>query len=157
PAVGVIVLQDTLLGRPSPGVSAASWITDEDPVDFGQSQNLLRGLNAEGVPWSCGARNRTHLPYSGDPATRGGCPDSQPGDKRLLISTGPYDVNPTGLIYFVVAFVVGDHGAALSVKENVTALREGFIAAREAWRDSFSQVPPTPTVAALAPGFANPS
>src|SRR5262249_14472572 len=51
PAVGVIVLQDTLLGRPSPGVSAASWITDEDPVDFGQSQNLLRGLNAEGVPW----------------------------------------------------------------------------------------------------------
>jgi hypothetical protein len=155
PAVGVIVLQDTLLGRPSPGVLGASaWTTDQDPVDFGETQSLLRGLNAQGVPWRCATFTR--FPYQGDPVAGTGCLDSIPGDKRLLITTGPYDVNPNAVIRFVVAFVVGSKAGAYSVKDNITALREGFLAARDAWRNSFSEVPPTPTTASLAQGFANP-
>jgi hypothetical protein len=157
PAVGVIVLADTLLGKTSPGIRGTGiWVTDQDPTAFGQSQSLMRGLDRFGVPWQCNG-TETNFPYGGDPVTGTGCLDPVPGDKRIMISTGPYDLSPSGVVRFVVAFVVGDKGGAVSVKENVAALREGFVAAREAWRNSFSNLLPIPTQASLAPGFANPT
>jgi hypothetical protein len=156
PAVGAIVLEDTLLGHASPGVlSASAWTTRDDPVSFGSAQNLLRGRNALGVPWQCATF--TKFPYQGDPVAGTGCLDSLAGDQRLMISTGPYDVPANGLIRFVVAFVVGYKDGALSVKDNITALREGFAAAQAAWRDSFSEALPIPTQASLSSAFSNPS
>jgi hypothetical protein len=74
-----------------------------------------------------------------------------------MITTGPYDVNPKGVIRLVVALVVGDKSSAVSVKENVAALREGFVTARDAWRSSFSSLLPIPTQASLSPAFPNPA
>jgi len=156
-AFGVCVLADTLLGRQSQGVSAlTSWRADEDPVSAEEAQHLVRGLDAKGDSLLCEASPTPFL-YSGDPVQGTGCLDGTAADKRLLVSVGPYGVKAGGAVRFVVAFAVGDRLGAVSVKDNVAALRVAFGAAREAWRDSFSQVMPAPAQASLGAAFANPA
>src|SRR5262249_859020 len=92
-----------------------------------------------------------------DPVTGTGCLDTNPGDKRILLSAGPFDVFAKNTVNVVFAIVVGDDGSAVSVKDNVAALRKGFVAARDAWRSSFSDLLPIPEQPSLAQGFANPS
>jgi len=159
PAIGVCVLLDSLKDRfPPPIRSISAWSVDKDPESYSAALNLVRGLQGTGAPWLCSEDSSVTLsPYDGDPVAGTGCLDRIPGDKRLLISTGPFDVNPGATIDLVVAFVVGSDAAATSVKDNVAALEEGFAAAHQAWRDMFSQVLPVPTQPALSAAFPNPS
>ena len=158
PAVGVCVLADSLRGGPAWRVSTASaWLMENDPTSYQQALSLVRGRQANGDPWVCGDTSTTHFPFSGDPVTGEGCLDPRSGDKRMLITIGPYDVLRNQTIDFALAIVVGDKTGATSVKENLSALREGFAAARDAWRDSLSKLPPAPAQVSLAPIYPNPS
>lgn len=160
PAVGVCVLLDSLMNRVNyqPIRSISAWTVNEDPESYSASLNLVRGLQSSGDPWLCPAdSSATRFPFYGDPVAGTGCLDPIPGDKRLLISTGPFDVNPGATVDLVVAFVVGAKAGATSIKDNVADLEDGFAAAHEAWRDMFSQVLPVPTQPGLSAAFPNPS
>ncbi|HEV8479768.1 MAG TPA: hypothetical protein VGR66_03150 [Candidatus Eisenbacteria bacterium] len=156
PAVGVCVLLDSLRNRPVPPVHAiSSWTSETDPESYEQALNLARGYTKSGENWMCGP-DTTKFLYDGDPFSGTGCLDPVPGDKRLLVSTGPFDVNPGALIDVVIAYVVGSRAGATSVAENVQALREGFAAAREGWVNLFSDALPVPASPALSPASPNP-
>jgi len=145
-----------LRNRPVPPLHAiSSWTSVTDPESYDQSLNLARGYDASGNSWMCGPDSTKYL-YDGDPVSGTGCLDPVPGDKRLLVSTGPFDVNPNAVLDVVVAYVVGSEAGATSVAENVQALRDGFAAAREGWAHLFSEALPVPTTPALGTASPNP-
>ena len=155
PAVGAVLLADSLTNRPRAGLHAtAAYPASLDPDSFGESLNLIRGLDKNGQPWMCSGAG-TRFPYAGDPATSA-CPDSAGGDKRLLLSVGPYDVNPGSTVFVTVAFLVASDPRARTSADNVPLLLRTAQGVRDRWFAGFASLPEPPRVTRLGAPFPNP-
>jgi len=116
---------------------------------------MTRGFRPDGNPWMCGGVP-TLFPLDGDPVSGSGCVDKSPADKRLLLSIGPYDVNPGAKIHVAAAYLVGSSAHARDPVDNVIALRQTADEVRAAWADSFASVPPVPTAVSSVNALPNP-
>lgn len=149
------------LQRVGPGkinLPMTSWIyfaaggTYSDPpfsyVGAGQWYNLLRGLTpVDGTPFVYpGATEPTKYWLSGDPITGTGYVDGvidQPGDRRMMASTGPFTMTLGDTQEVVVALLCGIGTSNLS---SVSVLKNVDIAVQRAYDDLFDlpKAPPAP-------------
>ncbi len=168
PSMGYDFFQGPIV--PSPGDSAlfnfgvrhdyknlgmTSWIyfaaggTYTDPdfnyVGAGQWYNLLRGLTpVDGTPFVFpGDAQPTKFWLSGDPVAGTGNLDGvidAPGDRRMMMSSGPFRMNLGDTQEVVVALVGGMGADRLS---SITVLRYNDVAAQYAY-NSFFKLPSAP-------------
>jgi len=149
------------LQRIGPGkinLPMTSWIyfaaggTYSDPpfsyVGAGQWYNLLRGLTpVDGTPFTYpGASEPTKFWLSGDPLTATGYVDGvidAPGDRRMMLSTGPITMALGDTQEVVVALLCGIGTSNLS---SVSVLKNVDIAVQRAYDDLFDlpKAPPAP-------------
>ena len=156
PAVGVMVLADSIIGIASPGLSAfAGFPLSEDPGSYWETLAYLRGTQRDETPWLC--PGVTRFPFSGDPAAGTGCLDSDPGDRRIVVSAGPFDMISNSSLDVIVAYLVGFDPAARTPADNVTALRRLARRVRDSWRADFADIPPLPAKVTIHSAFPNPT
>ena len=137
PAVGFDFLQGPIV--PSPGDSALfldSWRHDyrnlpmtsfnkygngDDPRNSSETYNYMLGLKPNGDPVINPTTGQpTFFQMSGDPVAGDGWLDVNSGDRRFMMSAGPFTMAPGDTQRVVVAVLVGQGADALS---SVTALK----------------------------------
>jgi len=95
-----------------------------DPVDDNQRYNIMRGLDRWGNPKPFGP-----FDFTGDPLTNLGNLDWNPGDKRLIISSGPFTLYAGNIQEVVLACIGatgGDRLEALANLRETTRLVQEF-------------------------------
>jgi hypothetical protein len=160
PALGVALLQGPIIPAAAGGAADTlglyafnAYAIGDDPNGPAQRQASLEGRHADGTPmteydspWYPVTRYR----YSGDPVTTSGWLDAVGGDRRLLLSTGPFTLPPGATREIVAALIVGQGSDRLS---SVTDLRARTDAARALYRAGFPESG-TPVPILAAPGGA---
>ena len=107
PAVGFDWLGARTRSIQRPMTAFTKYINGTDPNSALQSYHYLRGLNADGSPiLNPIDGNPTTFVHTGDPVAGTGWLDSSPADRRMMLSSGPFDF-PAGdtLEMNVVVFV----------------------------------------------------
>ena len=110
PAVGFDLLRGPIGpgGTPLPMTSFESYINGTDPTSSIVSYNALQGLDPSGLPVT---NPSTGLPspfwLSGDPVLGTGWLDTNPSDKRILLSSGPIALAPGQSTEATYALVIG--------------------------------------------------
>jgi hypothetical protein len=151
PAVGFALLQGPMVpatgsdnarafGQVYPGhrnlpmTAFSKYINGMDPDNATQSYNYMQGLNKDGSvvfdPWGVATTHMT----AGDPVTGTGWIDSNSADRRFLVSSGPFTMEPGDSQEVIIAVCVG-HGADRLL--SITDLRETVLAARAAYDNQF--------------------
>lgn len=137
PAVGFDFLQGPVV--PSPGDSAmcdGHWIPDHrnlpmtsfnkyvngtDPQNSVETYNYMRGLLPSGGPVIDPTTNQqTYFQVAGDPVTGSGWRDVNAGDRRFMMSSGPFTMPPGDTQIVIVAVLVGQGADPLS---SITSLK----------------------------------
>ncbi len=118
-----------------------------------QAYNLLNGyIGSTGQPFTT---SNTGLPTkfvaSGDPVTGTGDLDTNPGDRRLVLCSGPFNLLPGDTQEIVVGYVIGQ---GTSAKNSVTVLRSVDDLAQLAFNINF-QLPSAPLPPVMAVGQLN--
>lgn len=130
PAVGYCLLRGPAVPI-SPGVfdnlgmvSFNKYINGTDPVSRVETYNYMRGLQPDGA--AIHINDDPNLPVttfqvSGDPVAGTGWLDSTPADRRLMLSSGPFHMNPGDVQEIAYAIIIGQGTDRLS---SITALRQ---------------------------------
>jgi hypothetical protein len=122
PAIGYDILRATKLqsSTTSTASSFIKYVNGTDPMSASQTYSYLQGLNADGTPIIDPTTNQvTRFMHSGDPTQGTGWLDSQPGDRRFLLTSGPFDLQPGEGVQLDAAIVIGQGTDRLS---SITAL-----------------------------------
>jgi len=169
----------TVSGEPYPNfrnlimTSFNMYINGTDPQSAQESYWYMQGLDAvvgQGAPYIDPITgDTTTYVLSGDPVTGTGWLDSNPSDRRFMMSSGPFDLEPAAahgdsIIYGVTAqeiwaaILIG-HGT--DRLNSITIMRENDVAAQEFFDGLFLDVwrTPTPSVPssyALFQNYPNP-
>jgi len=144
PAVGWQLLQGPALpGGPRLGLTAVQTYIGADLSSHPNTAayGLQRGLNIDGSAmhvFDDSLSPVTTFRFNGDPVTRNGWLDHTPGDKRILVSSGPFTM-PAGAEQEIVAAVCVGQGADRLV--SVSELRKTARAARYLYRSGFQPLP----------------
>ncbi len=93
--------------RNLPMTSFNKYINGIDPDNPTQTYNYMKGLNNFGEPVVDPEGDTTTFVVSGDPVTGNGWIDEAPSDRRMMLSTGPFDMAPGDTQEVVVAVLVG--------------------------------------------------
>ncbi len=123
PAVAIALLQGPLI--PSPGGAGHAfgrewpgWVNrsmtsfsrfrkDEDPVGRSATYNCLQGLAFDGSPVVNPVTGKaTRFAVSGSPVEGTGWRDADPGDRRMLVSAGPFTMAPGDSQEVILAVIV---------------------------------------------------
>ncbi|MCF7802714.1 MAG: T9SS type A sorting domain-containing protein [Candidatus Marinimicrobia bacterium] len=111
PAVGFDILQGGLRNEP---LNAFGYFTayqeypDGDPSSFEEYYNLMQGLLLDGTPRIDPiTAEPTKFPVSGNPVSGDGWLDAQPEDRRFVVVTGPFDLDPNQSKNIFTAIIVG--------------------------------------------------
>ena len=123
PAVGYYLIKGPVVQR-MPGVfdtlglgSFNKYINGTDPADAIEDYNTMQGLHADGSPVHVGddpGQPTTTFSVSGDPVAGTGWLDTDPADRRLTLSTGPFRMVQSEKQEIVIAIHVGQGGDRLS-------------------------------------------
>jgi hypothetical protein len=115
----------TFLGEDRSAYAAMQYINGLDPGTAQESYNYLKGLWLDGTPVIDPTTGEpTRFWYGGDPVTGEGWIDTDPSDKRVILSVGPLDFEPGQVEEFRIALVVGQGPDRLaSVDEMRTGIR----------------------------------
>lgn len=126
PAIGVGVLNGPIV--PSNGdiawkPASGQWLTDHrnlamtafsryingtDPGIAQESWNYMRGLNINGTPLTNPQGGAiTKFAVSGNPVTATGWLDNNPGDRRFMVTSGPFTMMPGDAQEVALAMMVG--------------------------------------------------
>lgn len=122
PAVGIDILRGPLGsgGTPLGPWAFARYVNGTDPGSATEAYNRLQGLLNDGsTVYNPVTGEPTRYQYSGDPVAGTGWLDTNPTDRRMLLSTGPYDMAPGDTQVVWVAFLVGQGADRLA---SITAL-----------------------------------
>ena len=114
-----------------------------DPADATEAYNAMRGLRIDGTPMHVsddGLQPITTYEDSGDPVADTGWMDSNPGDRRFLLATGPFAFAPGDTQEVFFAICVGQGVDRLS---SVTDLRQKVESVRTAPTDPTTSVSAT--------------
>ena len=162
PAAGYDFFQGPIVDGDTLGTTAFSTFINggppatSDPGTAEQYYNYMQGLWGDGTPMTArGQGYQTDGPvtkfiYPGDPVTEeywselntdGSGADSPPGDRRLVVSTGPFTLlrNDPQDIVFGVVFAQGT-----DYLSSISALRTADVLAQTAYDVDFQLAPPPP-------------
>ena len=118
PAVGYDLLRVVKTGGSDLARGATSfmqYLNGGDPQTPTQSYNFLLGRLADGSAITNPITSQlTTYFYSGDPVAGTGWLDSNPGDRRFLLPSGPFTLAPAETLELVGAIVIGDGTDRLS-------------------------------------------
>jgi hypothetical protein len=123
PAVGVMLLQGptNAFGDSIPVSAATMFINGTDPSSADESYNYMRGLLSNGSPV---IHPSTGLPttfwFDGDPVQGTGWLDTNPADRRMMLSAGMFSMAAGDTQEVVFAIVLGQGANRLA---SITALR----------------------------------
>ena len=124
-----------------------------DPAPYGNVEaareyyNLMRGYAPiddleNPTAWVDDNGNATLFPYAGDPVTATGHVDSSPGDRRMLINSGPFTL-AAGDTQDVVEAIVG--GLGDNQLSSITDMKFTDQVAQALFDDLFQSVPSAPS------------
>jgi hypothetical protein len=109
PAVGFMLLETPVVAGNSLGMTAfTKYINGTDPASPSESYNYLRGLLPNGNPVidpTTGLPTTFFVP--GDPIMGTGWLDEIPADRRMMLSSGPFDLAPGQIQVLAVIFAIG--------------------------------------------------
>ncbi|MCB0283651.1 MAG: LamG domain-containing protein, partial [Calditrichaeota bacterium] len=115
PAIGYDILKGAYYTKP---IQAFAYYDYTLPDEFGEPQsgrecyNYLQGLNRYGNPYHDPVNSiDTVFPLNGDPKTNEGWIDKNQGDRRFLLSTGPFNLYPGQAKEIVAALIVARDSA----------------------------------------------
>jgi hypothetical protein len=124
PAVGFDFFRGPVADDGSTILGLASfnkYINGTDPNSRVQSYNYMKGLDAEGnVLINPVTGQPTTYFHDGDPVAGTGWLDTNPADRRLMLSSGPFTMEPGDTQQVVAAIIVGDGSDR---KTSISALR----------------------------------
>ena len=149
PAVGFDYFQGPRVPDPDsagqfirlPMTSFAKYINGTDPRAADDSYNFMRGLNADGTPYTDSEGVVTRFQLAGNPVTRVGDIDANPADRRLQLSSGPFVMAPGDTQEIVVGVIVGAGPDRLS---SIPLLQLNDDFAQQAYDINFNVAPPPP-------------
>jgi hypothetical protein len=126
PAAGYRILKGAFYRRPVQAFafySVGATFPLQDPSNAVEAYNFMSGLRADGSQYMdpMNSNYPTKFPLYGDPVIPTGWVDSNPGDRRFLVSTGPFDLGPGQAKEFIAAIVLAQ---GLDNLNSITALRE---------------------------------
>ncbi len=109
PAVGYVFLEGPRAnGVPLPMTSFDKYINGTDPNSSTKTYNLMKGLQPDGAPLVNPTNGQvTTFMVSGDPVLGTGWLDTNPADRRLQISSGPFTMSPGDEQVVTTAIVIG--------------------------------------------------
>lgn len=151
PAVGIDLLQGPIVpatpldiayvsgerrrGFRNLGMTAfIGFASDADPMNATETYTYMRGLIRDSLTFATVPMVNpvtgqvTTYALSGDPVTQSGWVDAAAGDRRMLLSSGPFTMAPGDTQEVVVAVMVGQGDDAVS---SITALRAVDAAVQE--------------------------
>ena len=106
PCVGYDFLQGPKVGGVPLGLASFNkYVNGGGPVDSTQTYNYMQGLNGDGTPLVFNGQP-TKFNVSGDPVAGTGFLDSSPSDRRLMLSSGPFDMAPGDTQQVVAGIVI---------------------------------------------------
>lgn len=151
PAVGFSLLKGPSV-LVSPGVTDtlgptafARYINGTDPVSAAETYNRMRGLEPGGSPvheFDDLLQPITTFELTGDPVTGSGWLDSNPSDRRLFLTSGPFTMAPGESQETVWAISIGQGADRLS---SVSDLRNVVATIRSAYAAGLIIPPEVPT------------
>ncbi len=100
------------------------YINGTDPAAPEETYNYMRGLNANGSPIHVNGDTLqpiTTFQVSGDPVTNTGWLDSNPNDRRLFLSAGPFSMAPGDTQEVVTAIIIGQGSDRLTSVSDMKA------------------------------------
>jgi hypothetical protein len=154
PAVGFDFFRGPIV-QVSPGVydtlgmtSFNKYINGTDPSSNIQTYNYMQGLNADGTPVvdpTLPPPGYTKFQVPGDPVANTGWLDTNPSDRRMMLTTGPFTMDVGDSQEVVVALIVGQGTDRLS---SITDLKAKDAVAQLVFNLNFDIPipPPAPTV-----------
>lgn len=145
PAVGFDYFQGPLADdgvTVLPVTAYVKYVNGTDPSSRQQVYNYQLGLEADGAPIINPTSGLpTNFMHDGDPVTNTGWIDTNPADRRLFMSSGPFTMSPGDTQEVVCAVVVGQGRDRLS---SITALRIFDDTAQDAFDRNFNLAAPPP-------------
>ncbi len=107
------------------GMTAFSkFINGTDPQSKFESYYYMQGLKQDGSDYVDEFGVTTKFQFAGDPVTGTGAVDFDQADRRMFITTGPFNLGTTDSLCFTVKLAVGQGTDYLS---SITALRDIFM------------------------------
>ncbi len=109
PAVGYDFFQGPKVGGvPLPMTSFNRYVNGSDPDNKDKTYNLMKGLTQDGLPLVNPTNSKvTTFMVSGDPVLGSGWLDTNPADRRLQLSSGPFQMLPGDTQVVTTAIVIG--------------------------------------------------
>ncbi|MBI5837605.1 MAG: hypothetical protein HZB25_10195 [Candidatus Eisenbacteria bacterium] len=150
PAVGYDFFQgplDKTTGNRLPMTSFNHYVNGTDPQNPQQTYNYMQGLTRDGLDLIDPTTGLpTKFDVSGDPVAGTGFLDSDPADRRLMLSSGPFNMAPGDTQEVVGGVVIGRGG---SYKSSITVMKLIDLDAQLAFDANFdlASPPPAPIVA----------
>ena len=143
PAVGYDFFKGPTQGSTTLGLYSFDFYSNgKDPLNAGQSYNLMLGLNADGTEVTTGPPGANPKFYaSGNPVTGTGWLDTNPADRRFIMSSGPFSMAPGDTQIVVGAIVIAQGGDRLS---SITGMEFVDTKAQKAFDLDFQLPPPPP-------------
>lgn len=118
-----------------PMTSFNKYINGTDPGSAEESYNYMRGLNPNGTPVIDPTTNQpTTYFMPGDPVAATGWLDSNPADRRMMLSSGPFNMEPGDTQTVVTAIIIGQGKDRLT---SITALKFYDLFAQAAFDANF--------------------
>jgi len=116
PSVGVDFFQGPkVAGVPLGMTSFNKYVNGTDPNTAQKSYNFMQGLNADGsVQINPVTGQPTTFSVSGDPTTATGWLDNNPGDRRMMLSSGSFTMAAGDTQVVTTAIVIGQADDRLS-------------------------------------------
>ena len=135
-----------------PMTSFNKYINGTDPASPVETYNYMQGLHANGSPIYTNddpLQPITTFQVSGDPVANTGWLDSNPADRRLFLSAGPFAMAPGDTQEVVTAIIIGQGGNRL---ESISDMKAKDAVAQLVFDLNFDipAPPPSPTIYAQA-------
>ena len=143
PSIGLTLLRGAVV----PGAGGATdtlgltsfvhYINGTDPVSVIQTHRMMRGLHRDGTAiheFDDPLAPVTTYELTGDPAAGTGWTDTNPNDRRMMLSSGPFTMAPGDSQVIFTAIVVGqgsDRLSSISDLRNKVAIIRAFITTPE--------------------------
>ncbi len=117
-------------GDTLPLTSFNKYINGTDPASTEETYNYMNGLNPDGSDVIDNNGEVTKYFHAGDPVQGTGWLDSNPADRRFMMSAGPFQMAPGDTQVVVAAIIVGQGNDRLSsvssLKFNDTFAQDAF-------------------------------
>lgn len=153
PAVGIQLVQGPIVPSPGdeayvsgriipdyrnlPAASFNKYINGADPQSATESYNYMQGLKEDGSPVvDPTTLEETTFQVPGDPVTGTGWIDTNPDDRRMMLSCGPFQMAPGDTQTVAFAVLAGQGADRL---DSITRLRAEASHARDLFRAIYSE------------------